>query len=289
MTNFIQILCRTSSSFLLTSYFFLSSASAATPTVCPSYTFVGRITDASHVAFDADRIATFTVAAADGTLLARSKTFYRDDSTRNYALLIPVASSEVNGYALQGDTVTVSVLDDNGRTWTGVINPATIGAPGTVSEVDIILAEDTNGDGIDDALFAELEAGWESSSAYDPDATYDPSKFDSDGDGISDLDEALLGTNPFNAADVLAIQSFTASPMSLTFNAVGGHTYAVESSPSLTDDADWQPVPITTDPAAKSSTRTLYTVPTSAKSTTTTPTLYLFPTSSPAFFRLAPQ
>ena len=264
------------------------SAMAATPTVCPSYTFVGRITDASHTAFDADRVATFTVAATNGTLLARSKTFYRDDSTRNYALLIPVASSEVNGYALQGDTVTVSVLDDNGRTWEGVINPATIGAPGTVSEVDIILAEDTNGDGIDDSLFAELEAGWESSSAYDPDATYDPSKFDSDGDGISDLDEALLGTNPFNAEDILAIQSFTASPMSLKFESPGGHTFAVETSSSLSpDDADWHPVPIATDPDAKSSTRTLYTIPSSAKSTTHT--LYLFPTSSPAFFRLAPQ
>lgn len=264
------------------------SAMAATPTVCPSYTFVGRITDNAHVAFDADRVATFTVAATNGTLLARSKTFYRDDSTRNYALLIPVASSEVNGYALQGEKVLVSVLDDNGRTWEGVINPATIGAPGTVSEVDIILAEDLDGDGIDDALFAELEAGWESSSAYDPDATYDPSKFDSDGDGISDLDEALLGTNPFNAEDVLAIQSFTASPMSLKFESPGGHTFAVETSSSLSpDDADWHPVPIATDPDAKSSTRTLYTIPSSAKSTTHT--LYLFPTSSPAFFRLAPQ
>ena len=243
------------------------SAMAATPTVCPSYTFVGRITDNAHVAFDADRVATFTVAATNGTLLARSKTFYRDDSTRNYALLIPVASSEVNGYALQGDTVTVSVLDDNGRTWERVINPATIGAPGTVSKVDIILAEDLNGDGIDDALFAELEAGWESSSAYDPDATYDPSKFDSDGDGISDLDEALLGTNPFNAEDVLALQSFTASPMSLKFESPGGHTFAVETSSSLSpDDADWHPVPIATDPDAKSSTRTLYTIPSSANS-----------------------
>ena len=266
-----------------------TAAMAATPTVCPSYSFVGRITDASHVAFDSDRVATFTVAATNGTLLARSTTFYRDDTTRNYALMIPVASSEVNGYALQGEQVLVSVLDNAGRTWTAVINPATIGTPGTVSVVDIVLAEDLDGDGIDDNLFAELEAGWEGTSAYDPDATYDPSKFDSDGDGISDLDEALLGTNPFNADDVLAIQSFTASPMSLTFNAVGGHTYAVESSPSLTDDANWQPVPIATDPAAKSSSRTLYTVPTSAKSTTTTPTLYLFPTSSPAFFRLAPQ
>ncbi len=265
-----------------------TAAQAAVPTACPPYSFVGRITDSAHVAFDADRIATFTAQSTDGTLLARSKTFFRDDSTRNYAIMIPMASSAVDGCALQGDAILVNVTDDLGRSWTGVIHPAVIGAPGTVSEVDIVLAEDANGDGIDDALFDELETRWESSDAYDPDATYDPSKFDSDGDGVSDLDEALMGTNPFNADDVLAISSFTASPLSISFNAPGGHTYAVESSPSLSPDtAAWTPVYIATDPSVKSSERTLYTIPSSSKSPTHT--LYLFPTSSPAFFRLAPQ
>lgn len=260
---------------------------AATPTVCPSYTFVGRITDNAHTAFDSDRVATFTVAATNGTLLARATTFHRDDSTRNYALIIPMASSDVDGCALQGATVYISVVDSSGKTWKGVIDPATIGAPGAVSEVDIVLAEDLDGDGIDDDLLEELRNGWAYAYGKDPD-DYDPNQ-DSDGDGVSDLDEAYVGTNPFSADDVLAIQSFTASPAAVTFAAPGGHTYAVESSPSLSPDAaDWSPVPIATDSTAKSSSRTLYTVP-STSSSSNTHTLYLFPTSSPAFFRLAPQ
>ena len=273
--------------FLFSLFSSALAASAASPIVCSPYTFVGRITDSAHVAFDADRVATFTATELDGTPLARAKTFFRDDTTHNYALVIPMADSAMPGCALLGETIAVAVTDPAGRKWSAVIDPATIGTPGTVAVVDIVLAEDADGDGIDDQLFRNLLAGWENSDAFDPDATYDPHA-DSDGDGISDLDEAYLGTNPFSAADVLSIQSFSASPMSLMFDSAGGRTFAVETSSSLVPgDADWSPVPIATDSSAKSSDRTLYTIPASSKATTHT--LYLFPTSSPAFFRLAPR
>ena len=261
------------------------AASAATPTVCPPYTFVGRITDSRHVAFDDQDTATLRAYNADSNLIARAKTFFRDDTTRNYALQIPMASSPADGCALLGDTVSVTAEAD-GRLWSAVIDPAVIGTPGTVSVVDIVLANDADGDGIDDDLYAELEALWESTSAYNPAIAYKPALIDSDGDGVSDLDEALQGTDPSNSDDVLAIREFSASPVSITFDSPGGHSFAVEQSTTL-DAADWTPVPIATDPAAKSATRTLYTIPTSSKSPSHT--LYLFPTSSPAFFRLAPQ
>lgn len=263
----------------------VASASAATPTVCPPYTFVGRITDSRHVAFDNQEVATLRAYDANSKLIAAGKTFFRDDTTRNYALQIPMASSPVDGCALLGDIVSVTAEAD-GRIWSGVIDPAVIGTPGTVSVVDIVLANDADGDGIDDDLYAELEALWQTTSAYDPAIAYKPALIDSDGDGVSDLGEALQGTDPSNPGDVLAIREFSASPVSITFDSPGGHSFAVEQATTL-DAADWTPVPLSTDPAAKSSSRTLYSIPTSSKSPSHT--LYLFPTSSPAFFRLAPQ
>ena len=263
---------------------FSLSAFAAGPAVCNPYTFIGRITDASHLAFDANRVATLSVAAADGTLLARSKTFFREDSRNNYFLSVPVSSSPAANCALQGDTVSVSVVDTMGKTWSGVINPATIGAPGTVSEVDIVLAEDGDGDGIDDALFAELEAGWEDSPAYDPSTAYHPASCDSDGDGVSDLDEALSGTNPFSGDDLLAISAFDPALQTVSFKPVGGHSYVIEQS---SDMLDWSSTGFSTDDADTSPTRSVLPVPASADSTPRT--LYLFPTSSPAFFRISVQ
>ena len=60
-----------------------AAARAATPAACSPYTFVGRITDAHHVAFDNTNSATLRAYAADGTLLASKSTFFREDSARN--------------------------------------------------------------------------------------------------------------------------------------------------------------------------------------------------------------
>lgn len=264
-------------------------AAIPTPAACSPYTFVGRISDAQHVAFDHTNSATLRAYAADGTLLAVETTFFRDDSTRNYALQIPMASSPATGCAITGDVVSVTATDPSGRIWSAVIDPATIGIPGTVSEVDIVLADDADGDGIDDALYQELLDGWYE-YAPNPTGVYQPATADTDGDGVSDLDEALLGTNPFDGNDVLAILSFSGGPgnPSISFKATAGHSYAVEQASSLSPDAaDWSPVPFATDAAAASASRNLLTTPSSPARSTHT--LYLFPTSSPAFFRIAPQ
>ncbi|MBP5786919.1 MAG: hypothetical protein J6Y19_03785 [Kiritimatiellae bacterium] len=259
-----------------------AAANAAPPAACNPYTFAGRITDSHRVAFDDKHAATLRAKAADGTLLAREKTFFREDTDRNYALVIPMASSPVDGYALLGDTISVSAVDDKGKEWGAVIDPAKIGTPGEVAIVDIVLAEDADGDGIDDELYAELLAGWQA-RYWTPDAEpYDPTG-DSDGDGVSDLDEATAGTNPFNADDVLAITDFDPMGPTLTFPTVGGHTYAVQQSPDLGDSATWANVDFST---ASSSVPTHASFSVPASSDPAPRTLYLFPTSSPAFFRV---
>ena len=272
----------------LASVFAATAATAATPSVCSPYSFVGRITDARGIAFDGTRVATLAATAADGTLLARSKTFYREDSTRNYALFIPMATSAANGCALLGDTVAVSATDSGGRVWSAVIDPAIIGTPGEVAVVDIVLADDENGDGIDDTLFATLAAAWENyTDNFDPSATYDPHS-DSDGDGVSDIDEALLGTDPFDETDYLAIREFKYSPRpAVTFETSGGHTYAVEVSSTLDPaTAVWTPVPISTSAADTNATRSFHTTPATAPHAGVPRDLY--PPSAPAGERQAP-
>ena len=164
---------------LFTFHFSLFTATAAlaaaSPFVLNPYTFVGRITDARGSAFDADRKATLYARDRSSNLLARSSTFRRDDTPNNYALIVPMSSVASSSAAVTNQLLDVSVLDDLGKTWNAVIDPARVGAPGTVSTVDIALVEDLDGDGIDDDLYRELEAIW-MNTQDDPSSTpYSPS------------------------------------------------------------------------------------------------------------------
>ena len=152
------------------------------------FTYLGRVMDASHAAFDTNRVATLYAFDAGGALLARSETFYRPDSRRNYRLRVPLADAAVKGYSKTGAALSIAVEDDAGRVWSGVVVDAgatnglsTVGEPGGVYEVDIVLGEDKDGDGIDDALRARLKAEWEDSDAWDPEAGFDP-RADHDGE-----------------------------------------------------------------------------------------------------------
>ena len=224
-------------------------ASAETISACNPYTFIGRVMDFQHDAFGSNRVAKIEAMNANGDLLAQAKTFFRADSRRNYALQIPMATSEVDGYAVQNAAIDVKVTDDLGKVWSGVVVDAAVGASGGVREVDIVLGEDANGDGIDDTLYARLKEEWEYSDYWRLDETFDPYR-DYDGDGVSTIAEKLSGTNPFDSNDSLKINSFTyaggarsraanTSPVSLTFNVIGGHAYTVEEATSLTA-RDWK-------------------------------------------------
>ena len=103
------------------------AARAANPAVTPAQattpcTYVGRLMDAEHVGFDTNRVA--EIAAYDessGKLVATSKTFFRADSRRNYALRIPMASRRVGGALTPGSTVRIEVTEPNGMVWSGLV------------------------------------------------------------------------------------------------------------------------------------------------------------------------
>ena len=57
--------------------FALAPAVRAQSAAVNPFTYLGRVMDSSHAAFDADRVATLSAYDAGGTLLAKSETFFR--------------------------------------------------------------------------------------------------------------------------------------------------------------------------------------------------------------------
>ncbi len=110
----------------------------------------------------------------------------------------------------------------------------TIGQPAQSTRIDLTLGVDSDGDGLPDAweeaiiaMFGGTLAGITANG-------------DADGDGLTNLQEYLAGTLPFDPADgfrltVTRVQSGSAT---LEFMAVRGRTYAIQYS---TDFTNWLP------------------------------------------------
>lgn len=219
---------------------------AQVPVALPPYTCYGRLAAADHSAFGTNAVATLRAYAADGRLLAETRTTSAAYERTNYRLSVPLTDTPLEGYAQVGNLVTLKVEDPAGKVWVGVVADLTVGAPGSARQMDIVLSQDANGDGIDDELYASLLAQWEASDFWEAGVTFDPTR-DYDGDGVSTLAEAYAGTDPFNKEDVLKIHSFTIAPTaetfgSLTFPPVAGRAYSIECADAIGPDAVWQRV-----------------------------------------------
>ena len=278
-------------SFVILAAFTLSAATAkaASGVAVTPFVFAGRIMDATHAAFDTNMVATVRAYNASASLLAQTTTFYRPDTRRNYALTIPLATSETKGYAMQGDQLTLVVTDDVGAEWGGVVtlDKSVVGSPGDVREIDIVLAKSTgrNGYGIDDDLYESLRYDWLRSDCYRKGESFDPTK-DYDGDGVSTIDEAFAGTDPFDSDDSLRITRYVRNEHAgdeLAFPARSRRAYVVESTTNLADKASWTAVDVVPTGAEKA--QNVITFPSSSREST--PTVYLFPVSdTDRFYRV---
>ena len=227
----------------------VASAYAVGLSVTP-YSFCGRVVDGAHAAFDDDRAATLAAYDASSNLLAKTTTFFRADSRRNYALSIPMATSAVDGYSTQNDQLTISVTDSDGVEWSGVVPLAksVVGEPGGVKDLDIVLcAPDVYTHGIDSDLYWSLYVDWIYSEYYDAANDFDPNA-DHDGDGISTIKEAMAGSDPFDSDSKLMVVEFNHDDVAgdgIVFTANPSRSYSVECATDL-DAKAWKPLPFTT-------------------------------------------
>ena len=230
------------------------AANAAAPSagVTP-FTFCGRVVDASHAAFDETSRATVLAYDDSTNLIAKTETFYRADSRRNYALDIPMSTSATDGYAVQDDTLALVVVDDLGTEWEGVVplSESVVAEPGGVKELDIVLgAPDTDTHGVNPDLYWTLYVDWYYSDCYEPGKEFDPND-DHDGDGVPTIREAYAGTDPYDPDSKLTITDYSrddAEGEGLAFTASPSRAYSVESTTNLASQA-WQPIPFGTGDA----------------------------------------
>jgi hypothetical protein len=107
---------------------------------------------------------------------------------------------------------------------------------------------DTDGDGAPDV--------WETQFQFDPNSAADGA-LDFDGDGLSNVQEYIAGTNPKDPVSVLKIFGvFPAqgptSPLTLNFTAEPNKSYSVQYRNSLSDNSTWQILQnVSADPAGR--------------------------------------
>lgn len=125
---------------------------------------------------------------------------------------------------------------------------ASLGLPGRKTRLNLTLGVDSDGDGLPDAWERNLIAALRLNAAL---AELSPSA-DSDGDGMSNLDEYLAGTYAFDSEDgfALKIKAMNGPRATLEFMAIRGRNYTIHASADL---ITWTPAPFranAADPAS---------------------------------------
>lgn len=226
------------------------------------YVLVGRVVDFDNVAYDASSNIRLLARDAKGALLAETTVFTPGGvSAWNFQLNVPVASQGVDGHAAVGDRIALSAIDGSGNVYTGLLTPGndTVTGAGHYQVVRLMLSPDENGNGISDVYEETKEydmwlAGIE--GAFDPDEDYDR-------DGVSNRDEYLAGTDPFDRDDYLHVTTLatrssaaaTDDLLEVTFESNPGRSYAVRETASLTGEdgsgPNWQKGVFKLDPASE--------------------------------------
>ena len=213
------------------------------PMSLPPFTFVGRVTDYDHVAYDADQIATVRAYAEDGTELAKASTYHARDSFYNFRIDIPMANVKTDGRAVAGDRVKLVFTDPEGRVFNAVVpdNNAVVGNPGEYRRISVMLGTDDDNDGVSDEY---VYYNWYNLWNMGLDLTDFNAEADYDGDGQDNRSEFIAGTSMFDAKDVFDVRSLNVSNgldwVSVAFLAKNGRAYTVLTSDSLDDGKQWK-------------------------------------------------
>jgi len=184
---------------------------------------------------------------AGGQVLARTSVLPGMEPGANYRLAIPLdsgATTDTYKPTALRPTVPFRMRVRIGQTiylpleMTGVASLLT--RPAGNSRVDLTLGEDSDGDGLPDAwerALMQILGGDLTLADIRPED-------DSDGDGMSNLDEYLAGTYAFDPADgfVLTIAAMSDGQPQLEFTAIRGRSYSIRGSDDM---RSWTPVTFT--------------------------------------------
>lgn len=136
--------------------------------------------------------------------------------------------------------VTYTPIEAQGSNWMA-------GLPGASLRIDLTLGPSSSNDGLPDAWKQDL-LNADSSGRLHSFADIRPGD-DLDGDGMTNYEEFVAGTNPLDKSDALdlAVTEVSNGIAHLQFYAVRGRTYHLTSS---TDMATWSQQPFSTEPTA---------------------------------------
>ena len=169
------------------------------PATLPPVLVTGRVIDYEGLGIQQAEVR----VRKGATLLARASVGSFDaDTSANYALSVPMSNSNIPTTACAGDSLIVEV-DDGDATYTNENSTISVGAPGQIVRLDIRAASCTNPYGVSD-LYLEEITDWAYDYGYDDffdaNGNYQPNA-DYDGDGVSNYNEYLTGSDPFDPDD----------------------------------------------------------------------------------------
>ena len=256
-----------------------------------TYVYTGSVMNyKNELCSSADRL-TVQAVAQDGTILASGRVVDPAESSGvNYRLEVPVSSQASGKSAAIGDELNCVVLSGSGTTNVAAVPFPPVERANAIARVNLVSASAkafTDGDDgetvlVSDEYLDEIAAMMKrkGKTEYDPFADWD-------GDGASNYAEYKSGTNPFDPSDRLRITEFERDAADddhlIEFEYAGGHLYAVDASPTLTNRA-WRVAPFKTG-SSGGSVQTDVWFPGNEYEDVGTATLYVAPAAdSPSMF-----